>query len=94
MDLILGLGCSCRPYRVLRSAVPRWEAAERSVEMVRLAQLAPNISGNDLAGILERLRTLAGSTTPSESRVCQMPSSYFRRSCLLSCSSQQPPYFL
>src|SRR5215216_5466564 len=50
MDDGLGLGPSLRPYCVLVSAVSRWSAAEPSLEVVRLAQLAPDISGRDFAG--------------------------------------------
>src|SRR5918992_1011523 len=51
MGFVLGLGPRCRLYGVLASSVSRWSAAEPSVEVVLLAQLAPDISGNDFAGV-------------------------------------------
>src|ERR687893_44132 len=51
MDRILGLGTSCRTYRVLGPAVPRWPAAKPSLAMVRLAQLDPDINGSNFRSV-------------------------------------------
>src|SRR5215203_362160 len=54
MDLLFGLGSSSRAYRVLIASVSRWAAAGPPLEVVLLAQLAPDNSGSDLAGLRSR----------------------------------------
>src|SRR5215208_8420779 len=54
MDLLFGLGPSSRAYRVFGASVPRWAAAGPPLEVVLLAQLAPDNSGSDLAGLRSR----------------------------------------
>src|ERR687885_959206 len=55
MDVVLGLDPSYRSWCVPVSTVPRWSAAEPSLEVVRLAKLAPDISGNDFADVSSRV---------------------------------------
>ena len=55
MDYEFGLLTRYRLYGLRRSSVSRWSIAEPSLEVVRMAQFAPDISVNDFAGISSRV---------------------------------------
>src|SRR5215217_2918489 len=59
MEYVLGLGTSCRPYCILVSTVSRWSAAGSPLEVVLLAKLVPDISGNDFADARSRAGLLS-----------------------------------